>query len=60
MKSSNASMTRCKNSSTNNGSISEDEVARYRRLACVRLNTRVGGFVFGRYMRFGRGVVCSR
>jgi len=53
-------MTRCRNSSASRGSISVEEVRRKRRLQWMRLNTRVGGEVFGRYIRFGRGVGCPR
>lgn len=60
MKSSRTSMTRCKNSSARRGSISVDEVSKYKRLAWNRLKTRVGGDVFGRYMRFGRGTGYAR
>jgi hypothetical protein len=49
-------MIRCRNSSASRGSISVEEVSRKRRLEWMRLKTRVGGEVFGRYIRFGRGV----
>ena len=57
--SSNTSIIRCKHSRASKGSISVDEVRRKRRFAWMRLKTRVGGEVFGRYIRFGRGVECA-
>ena len=53
-------MTRCRNSRASNGSISEEEVRRKRRPEWLRLKTRVGGDVFGRYIKFGLGVGCAR
>jgi hypothetical protein len=48
MNSSKTSMTLCRNSRTRRGSISEEDVARKRRLAWMRLKIRVGGLVLGR------------
>ena len=53
-------MTLCRNSRTRRGSISVDEVARNRRFEWARLNMSVGGVVFGRYIKLGRGTGCAR
>jgi hypothetical protein len=54
------STTLCRNSRARRGSISEDDVIMKRRLACLRLKRRVGGFVFGRYIKDGRGAGWAR
>lgn len=53
-------MTLCKNSRASNGSISEDDVRRKSRFACIRLKRSVGGLVFGRYIKEGLGAGCER
>lgn len=60
MNSSKTSMTRCKNSRTNNGSISVDTGDKNKRLELSTEKSTVGGLTFERCIKEGLGVGCSR
>ena len=60
MNSSKTSMTRCRNSRTNKGSVSVETGDRNKRLLCVTEKRTVGGLILGRYINEGRGVECAR
>lgn len=60
MNSSKTSMTRCKNSRTNKGSISVDTGDKNKRLELSTEKSKVGGLTLGRCIKEGLGVGCSR